>query len=190
MTDDLKLALRFDSIGIPKTVGDIEKINAAVADMRERNEKANAVAGLLAEEYELAADEVAELTDALAAAEAQAEAIAAATREIGLDALGDFASGIKDGFVDATLASAEYQQILGGVEKRLNDTAGSAGLSIDEIVRFADALGDATLTSEEATLRASRTLLSFQNIQGETFTRTLAISRTSPRPSAATSKAD
>lgn len=177
MADDLNLRLRFAAVGIPKTVGDVQKITATVAAISERNKQAAAVAGILGEQYGLATDEVKQLTTELAAAEAEAEALAAQTQEIGVGALGDFASGVKDFFAGAALEAADSNRIIGGLEERLESTGGTAGVTSQQLQDFADELGNATLTSEDGVLRASRALLSFQNIQGETFFQTLRISQ-------------
>lgn len=77
MVDDLKVALRFQAEGIPKTVGDVKKIQKSLADVQETNRKAAATAAILAEEYELSEQEVGQLTAALAQAEREAQQLEA-----------------------------------------------------------------------------------------------------------------
>ena len=112
----------------------------------------------------------------LSDAEKQAQLAEAGLQKIGL-AAGAIGAATGAFFVKAAGAAAEYDRTIFGIEKRLEATGGTAGVSIGEIQRFADQLGDATLTSEEATLRASRALLSFQSIQGDTFFRALTVSQ-------------
>ncbi|MEO1208608.1 MAG: hypothetical protein AAFX78_03615 [Cyanobacteria bacterium J06638_20] len=185
---DLKLGFVISAKGGQQTVAEITKVEAKVDEIRKRNEAAAKSAAALQKAYGLTDDEVALVTQELLKAADAAEKLkneAAETNErlekSALTAAGAIGGALTTAvggvFAKGALDAAEYERILGGVNKRLEDTGGSAGVSLDQIVAYADGLGDATLTSEEATLRASRALLSFRSIQGDTFFRTLAISQ-------------
>lgn len=88
-----------------------------------------------------------------------------------------FLGGLKGEFEDAINATAEYERVLFTLDNQIASSAGSIGLTRQELVDFADQLGDATLTSEEATLRAARSLSSFRKVSGDTFTRALTLSQ-------------
>jgi hypothetical protein len=109
-----------------------------------------------------AAKQVADLDRGLATIAATAGALGA-----GIGAL--FAAGVS--------AAAEYDRVLFAVEKQIESTSGSVGISASELQAFASDLGNATLTSEEAVLRASRSLLSFRSVTGDTFTRAITVSQ-------------
>ena len=78
---------------------------------------------------------------------------------------------------DAADANADYERTLLGLDAQLRSAGAGVGFTRDELVSFASDLGEATLTSEEAVLRASRALLSFRTVQGDTFTRAVTISQ-------------
>ena len=79
-----------------------------------------------------------------------------------------------DGSIDA---AAEYERVIFALEGSLERLGGSAGVSVEGLQAFASDLGDATLTSEEAVLRAARVLTSFTNIVGSRFERTIVIAQ-------------
>ncbi|MBW4652617.1 MAG: hypothetical protein KME20_06200 [Kaiparowitsia implicata GSE-PSE-MK54-09C] len=103
----------------------------------------------------------------------QGLAQAVTTQLIGV--LSSAGSGITGAIGDAVNAAAEYERVIGSVDRLVANS--NVGLSTQELIAFADELGNATLTSEEAVLRASRSLLTFQNVTGDTFKRTLAASQ-------------
>jgi hypothetical protein len=72
-------------------------------------------------------------------------------------------------------ANADYGRTLLGLEKQLESS--QVGFTSDELVKYASDLGDATLTSEEAVLRAQRSLLSFRSVVGTAFTRAISVSQ-------------
>ena len=74
-------------------------------------------------------------------------------------------------------ANADYERTLLGLEKQLESSGGQVGFTSDQLVNFASDLGEATLTSEEAVLRASRSLLSFRSVVGTAFTRGVSVSQ-------------
>lgn len=189
MPNDLKLAYtitgRFDG---KQTVAEASKVEDKVKEIRKRNEEATKTAAELKKQYGLTDEEVEvitkELLKAADAAEKLKKEAAATNQELEKSALkaagaigGALTAAVGGVFVKGAQGAAEYERILGGVDKALEKTGGSAGVGLDQIVNFADGLGDATLTSEEATLRASRALLSFRSITGDTFFRTLAVSQ-------------
>ncbi|MEM9118516.1 MAG: hypothetical protein AAGD09_11605 [Cyanobacteria bacterium P01_F01_bin.56] len=189
MSDNLRLAYtitgRFDG---KQTVAEASKVEGKIREIRKRNEEATRTAAELKKEYGLTDEEVEvvtkELLKAADAAEKLKKEAAETNQELERSALkaagaigGALTAAVGGVFVKGAQGAAEYERILGGVAEGLEKTNGSAGVTLDQIVNFADGLGDATLTSEEATLRASRALLSFRSISGDTFFRTLAVSQ-------------
>ena len=189
MANDLKLTYtitgKFDG---KQTAVEASKVEDKIKEIRKRNEDATKTAAELKKQYGLTDEEVEvitkELLKAADAAEKLKKEAAATNQELEKSALkaagaigGALTAAVGGVFVKGAQGAAEYERILGGVDKALEKTGGSAGVGLDQIVNFADGLGDATLTSEEATLRASRALLSFRSITGDTFFRTLAVSQ-------------
>ena len=78
------------------------------------------------------------------------------------------------GFFDSTVNEfAEFERRINRTDALFEATSGSARITTTEINQFADALGDAALTSQEEVLRASNALQTFRAVSGDTFFRTL-----------------
>ncbi len=73
MVDNLTVALQFQAEGIPKTVGDVQRITAQIEEIRRQNELAARSARILTDAYELTADEAAQVQRSIAAAAAAQE---------------------------------------------------------------------------------------------------------------------
>lgn len=86
-------------------------------------------------------------------------------------------AGIVSFLSNSISAGNELQRNLGGIQGLLKSTGNAAGTSAEEINRFAGQLGRDTLTSRGAVLEASRALLSFKSIAGDTFFDTIRISQ-------------
>lgn len=77
-------------------------------------------------------------------------------------------------FFNSTVSEfAEFERRINRTDQLFATTEGSARVTTAEINNFADALGDAALTSQEEVLRASNALQTFREISGDTFFRTL-----------------
>ncbi|MGD1907411.1 MAG: hypothetical protein ACFB0C_15690 [Leptolyngbyaceae cyanobacterium] len=185
---DLALGFKITAKGGESIVATVKDVRAEATKIKQTNREAAETAARLQKQYNLTEKEAEQLTQELVksaqAAESlkkEAEETAKALEERAVKAAGALggalAAAIGGLFAKGAIDAAEYDRVLSGVEQRLASTGGTAGVSLAEIQTFADGLGDATLTSEEATLRASSALLSFQSVQGDTFFRALTISQ-------------
>lgn len=70
-----------------------------------------------------------------------------------------------------------YQQNMKVIEQLIKTTGGTANITAKEIDKFAISLSEATLAGRGEVLEASKVLLSFRKISGDTFTRTLSVAQ-------------
>lgn len=69
--------------------------------------------------------------------------------------------------------AVSLERVLGGVQGVLDATGNAAGLSLQDIDELAQGLGRSTLTNRQSVLEASRALLTFKSVQGDTFARAI-----------------
>jgi hypothetical protein len=86
-------------------------------------------------------------------------------------ALAPLASGAL--FVSATREAEKFQTSMFRMEAVIAATGGVAGRSADQLREQARAIAWSTLESTEGVLQAQRTLLTFRNVQGDVFDRTI-----------------
>ena len=137
---------------------------------------------ILRKEFRLTSDRVAKLDRALAGTSKTASTFRSRMNALisGLSAAGVLLAAqafrqLGTAITGAADASAEYGRVLGALRSQLS--ARDIGLSLEELQEFASGLGEATLTSEEAVLRAARNLTSFGSISGEVFTRAITLAQ-------------
>lgn len=87
-------------------------------------------------------------------------------------ALAPLASGAL--FVSATREARTFETTMLRVDAVIAATGGAAGRSADQLREQARQIAFATLESTEGVLQAQQTLLTFRNVQGDVFDRTIA----------------
>lgn len=92
------------------------------------------------------------------------------------DAITNSLAAIPNFLTDAIGKATDLQRVMAGVQGAIKATGGAAGLSLQDLDALAQELGRSTLTNREAVLTASRSLLTFKTVQGETFERAIRLS--------------
>lgn len=159
--------------GIPNIGDAAAQASDEIQDVTEKlgglESNAASAGGVAQREARQATEAVERLDDALGGAEQSTSFFETALAGLAASQLDSLVGGI-EGFFDsaiekATNADAAFRTL----QQIIANTGGTAGVTAEEVRDFASDLADATLTSQGAVVRASTALLSFKNINRETF---------------------
>ena len=157
MVDNFTVALKFQSEGLPKTVGEIGKITTAVNNIRKQNEEAAKTARILAEAYGLSESEVRQVEAAVESLQRQTAGVSNEARGLN-GVLQGILQGIGQGVFGAI--SSSFQAATHGLQTLLASTleVGQAARSAeDAFTTFLGSSEEAQATLQELSDFAAQT---------------------------------